>query len=168
MSRFYSWLRYMPLSSDMNFATKMQILNWDLNLTNIPQNEKCNFFRKTLIYASDKGRQIWFVMKPQWTRALCLVPGFIISFWVGRSIQATTAQCSVERLGFEMFVLCGLDINMKYELENCLICLAPSWRVTQPGDTGPAETGSPPSVMRRGYDGPRPGLKCRSLLIHCD
>ena len=27
---------------------------------------------------------------------------------------------------------------MKYELENCLICLAPSWRVTQPGDTGPA------------------------------
>ena len=72
-------------------------------------------------------------------RSLCLVLGFIFSFCTGCSIQAT--RCSMEEPQIwkvPCLFLCGLDINMKYELENCLICLAPSWRVTQPGDTGPA------------------------------
>lgn len=65
-------------------------------------------------------------MKPHetQTQALCLVRDSYFHFAPAAAFRRLSAAWKDSDLKCFLFVLCGLDINMKYELENCLICLA--------------------------------------------
>ena len=127
MLRFYSWLwiegicLYRPTwiyYKNANFKLRLEFdkysTKWKMQF--FPENSNlCIGQRQTNLICHETPLDPSIV-------SCAGIHNFILSR-TQHSSDFYSVQRGETRLGFEMFVLCGLDINMKYELENCLICL---------------------------------------------
>ena len=159
-SRFFMTVEYACFVVRPTWIYKNE--NFNLRFVKYSEKLKMQCFRKSLCIGQSfaKADTIWFVMKPQWTRALCLVSGFIFSFWTG-------CKDSVHRGETQLWNVCFVWTWYKYEIWiGKLFDLSAASQLTCHATK--RHWPGLPSVMRRGYYGHRLGLKYRSLLIHYD